>query len=40
LVFADEPQPNCRALEQVNEIENVKTLDRGEGFYFGAALIL
>jgi hypothetical protein len=32
--FCDEPQPNCRALEQVKEIENGKTLERGEGFLF------
>jgi hypothetical protein len=32
--FADEPLPNCRALEQVKEIENGKTLETGEGFLF------
>jgi hypothetical protein len=34
LFFADEPQPNCSALEQVKEIENVNTLERSEGFLF------
>jgi hypothetical protein len=39
-VLADEPEPNYRTLEQVKEIENVKTLERGGGLLFQAALIL